>query len=477
MWDFLKKAAGSVATAGLKYLTQKAAVDHIMQSPDIESGKIALRKHINTLDDESDYRMFLSVVSQSYDQAAEQAQKPRHDQSWGNTTEDRVAYRMAMIRSGQTMNDPEAERLVEIYALMHKLAQEYWAERSAQPAPPANFAQVSDRTPSGPSPDPPPDQPQNERASRVRHYLDQIEDLFPKDESNTISYPETGLLSLVQAYALDQEASSLTMSAMARAQPFLVNEDVLANLDLAYAKQQRLIKDAPKGPDGFDIDKLYPDMLVTLQTAARACEALPREGDDKANFVRALGYLERISDFPAGALPEEKLRAVKRNMHDLRSKIGGQGNVMPDYLDDPAELPLDEAHRLIDKASYVGMNDQKGALDLLIMSEKLLADNQLFPPTGDEMVQSLAEIVSDPDSGGAAASEMVKLRAAYKSLYLQFIRLFGKSNPGDPDFVADQQKVAAYTHKLEEIDSREIGDALRQGMMGLFGTEKFDDPT
>jgi hypothetical protein len=141
MWDAIKKAASGMMEAGAALIRHGLAIEQILASPTPDIGLYNFRTYIFGIESEADFAHFRQAVANQImaaQQALEQAQSTAYD-SWGSSSEDRIAYLQAHIQAGEPAGaNAQTQALQQRLAAlgyMYQAMDMVWAE--AQQAKPA----------------------------------------------------------------------------------------------------------------------------------------------------------------------------------------------------------------------------------------------------------------------------------------------------------------------------------------------------
>ncbi|WP_425037880.1 hypothetical protein [Primorskyibacter sp. S187A] len=481
MWDFLKKAAGAVVQAGASYLIQNAAVERILQAPDVETGKAWLRAHVLEIEDEDDITTLLTVIETRHQQALEAAQNAGYDGSWGNTHEDKMAYMAAHIKTGTPMRNAEAERLVEIYAAMDHFTRLYWQEAQANrqnaaspghtlAASPEPASQVAEPAEHRPSP--------TVRANAVKRHLDEISATFASAEPIPQAPKTNEPLDDIAALYLRLEADKAVTDGMFRSQPGQASEEVIDVLNGAYEKYNDILERGPASSDLIAHDDIRFAMGQAREFAGNACESLGAVDQTYENQQRAVGYFHEAQTLFESLGKAEEVKRVARKIKAAQEMMDGDTGEIPAHLHIPLDDPLQEADRLLDLASYHG-DDPVAAIEMIHRAEALLISNGMALPDPEAMAHDLMRSIEGLQSGAMDATtaplqRTMKIRSLHSAIFQMLHKFYKKTDPEDPNYPRDQAIAKSYMAKFEALDAQQSNQDFRDIMMGMMGSGQAD---
>jgi hypothetical protein len=141
MMDMFKKLAGKVVEGGAAYMRHNAAIERILSSATPEIGVEALRNHIFTIEDKVDFALFKAAVG--YQHGLARNAQANADNAWGNSFEDRLAYRMARIQSGESGSSTAAQQRQAYLEAIAQLADQFWGKAHQNRPPPVDPAAIA----------------------------------------------------------------------------------------------------------------------------------------------------------------------------------------------------------------------------------------------------------------------------------------------------------------------------------------------
>lgn len=133
MWDAIRKAAGDMMERGAAFLRHSAALNRILGAATSDEALCALRAHVFSIESAAEFQRFKGTIVQqmALTRLALQQAQTNATNSWGGSTEDRIAYLYAHVRAGEPAVSGETQavqiRLNGLIAIQ-ELVDPIWAE-------------------------------------------------------------------------------------------------------------------------------------------------------------------------------------------------------------------------------------------------------------------------------------------------------------------------------------------------------------
>lgn len=158
MWDWIKDASKKLVTTGVAYLEDRAFISSLMNMQQ-QQAYLALQKKIEEMDDPQ-YKSFCGTLAGMIIEAQQALNQASNSNSspWGNSFEDRLAYGMAKIQSGESARPDTTQQQMYLQGLnaVALFANQFYQQKPvrANPTGLAGLAQGGAQFPPTPSPSP-----------------------------------------------------------------------------------------------------------------------------------------------------------------------------------------------------------------------------------------------------------------------------------------------------------------------------------
>ncbi|MBA1148430.1 hypothetical protein H0Z60_15380 [Ectothiorhodospiraceae bacterium WFHF3C12] len=476
MWDWIKKAAGAALETGAEYLGHLGVIQQVMNAPSYEAAIQRLHQHIFSLENEAQFRLFMSAVRQQTHQAEQALQQARQNpsgESWGGSFEDRMAQRLAELRAGyHAGNSPHvqaAEKHLNDLGLLAQYAQLFWQERAAQlQTPEAQSPPETPETPETPEPPAPEPTPERQREAFQRHAEEILGGTTP------VAPPTgTGPMGEIEAMQAVLDADRQLTRGMVSCMPGTATAETVQVLSDLHAVYANILARAPKDSTLVDPADLRRKMGQCLEFAGRACESLGRDAEALDYFNRAFDAFKEAGDSDDTARLTAKIR-------DLEIILSGdqEADIMAlqQRLDTVARPSLDAVELLIGLgAAHNHRDDAFSAREHLHQAETMLQAMGVAQPGPEQLADALSGLLgAAPDSANVPDLTPIqtgmRIRGIYKQLYQSLSAAYRNTDPADPDFEENLGLADQYLGAVESMDSARESQAFSaRAMAHLFG--------
>ena len=438
-WDWLKNAATRALELGSEQLHNYQLIERLLALPGDEALE-ELQAQVEAMS-EHEFKAFKFTLNMMISRARQQLDalesEGGYDDSWGGSSEDRIAQRMAYLQAGAA--PPNQEAIAQVRQRYQALVDgaeyaDYFRSQMPTASPPPSAAS-SNATPQGEQPAPPSEDQSMDDMDKLHAYM---------------------------------AADSRLLQAMPGIMPGAASEKVVEEFQSILASYRQLLAaGAPQTPL-YTLDDIRVKIADTLEYIARTYVTMR---DDDA----AVPYLEEAAQAYDAVGKLERAVQCNDDLAQIRLSQGGDVDREIERLlqrlegTAPASLPRIETLLDLGELYCKGGDDYEARRYLHEAEQSLVAmgyDNPPAEAVAEDLLSSMNRILSDEQEDGPTQIEItMRVRALYQRLYQALARAYREES---------LDKAAEYEQRGLAMQSQEGSAAFGQRMQGLLNGDYRD---